>query len=101
MKAREAWSARHPHIKCINCLREVGGGADGDARPTIDASVWSDEKLTHRIRRGLIFLGMDAIGWARIHTEQVFDAGIGITYAISLRRCSSNSRLLIEVGEGR
>ena len=53
------------------------GSGDRCASPAVDAAVAINIKLGDGFERGFVFLGMDAIGWARINTEQILDGGIG------------------------
>ena len=53
------------------------GGAGGHACATIDTAFRVDVHLGRRLESWLIRLGMNAIRWANLNTERIFDTGIG------------------------
>ncbi len=52
------------------------GRAGWDASTAIDAALRIDVHLGRGFESGLVRLGMDAIGWANLNTEGIFDAVI-------------------------
>src|SRR5208337_158151 len=60
----------------------VGGedrirGASRNAGATIDTTNRIDIELGRRFKLRLVFLGVDAVGWADFHTKLVLDAAVG------------------------
>ena len=53
------------------------GRAGRDASTAVDATVWIDIELGGGFKCGFILFRMDAVGWTSVHTEKIFDAGIG------------------------
>ena len=59
-------------LESVNRVR----GTRGDAGPAIDAAFGIDVHLRGGLELWLVLLGMDAIGWANLDTQGVFDAVI-------------------------
>lgn len=53
------------------------GGANGHAGTAVDATLWVNVELSHRFEFWFILLGMNTVGRAYIHSEEIFDAGVG------------------------
>lgn len=56
----------------VNRVRRAGW----DTGTTVDAALGIDVHLGGRLVAGLVLLGMDAVCWANLNTEGVFDAVI-------------------------
>src|SRR5215469_1538621 len=65
------------------------GRADWHASAAVNAAVRVDIQLSRRLKRFLILLGMDAIGWASFNAEFVF--GTGISDGVRHDCCSPRS----------
>jgi hypothetical protein len=53
------------------------GSAYRNAGAAIDATIGVDINLCRRLKLGLVFFGMDAVGRADVHAKFVFDASVG------------------------
>ena len=61
-------------------------GTDWHTSAAVDTAVGIDIELGGSVEFGFVFLGMNAVGWAGIDTEQIFDALVGyrVSYEGSL-----------------
>jgi hypothetical protein len=59
-------------VQRVDCV----GGTGWDASAAIDAALGINVHLGGSLEGGLVLLGMDAIRWANLNTEGIFDAGI-------------------------
>jgi hypothetical protein len=60
----------------IDGMKRVGS-TDRDASSAIDTALGVNVELSHGLKPGVIFFGMNAVGRADVHAQKVFNAGVG------------------------